>query len=308
MDVKIKGIDVSGWQGDINFKKVAQDNVDFVIVKAGYTTSTVDSWEKNYTNAKHNGLKVGAYWYSTATTIDEVMAEIKAFKKALKGKELDYPVYYDIEEQSTFAEGKAFVTKMVETFCEEMKKDKFYPGIYCSTYWYENYVEESTRKKHPAWIADYRGKCYYTGDIGIWQWGVGNVSGISGDVDMNTSYVDYSVEIKANGYNGFNKPIISEAKKTIEELAQEVLNGHWGAGQTRYDRLTAAGYNYQEVQDEVNRIVYGNVTKKKNLNELALEVIQGKWDCGDARYRKLTEAGYDYYAVQRKVNELLFNK
>ena len=221
MDVKIKGIDVSGWQGDINFKKVAQDNVDFVIVKAGYTTSTVETWEKNYTNAKHNGLKVGAYWYSTATTIDEVMAEIKAFKKALKGKELDYPVYYDIEEQATFAEGKAFVTKMVETFCEEMKKDKFYPGIYCSTYWYENYVEESTRKKYPAWIADYRGKCYYTGDIGIWQWGVGNVSGISGDVDMDISYVDYSVEIKVNGYNGFDKPIISEVKKTVKELAQE---------------------------------------------------------------------------------------
>ena len=64
----------------------------------------METWEKNYTNAKHNGLKVGAYWYSTATTIDEVMAEIKAFKKALKGKELDYPVYYDIEEQATFAE------------------------------------------------------------------------------------------------------------------------------------------------------------------------------------------------------------
>ena len=65
MSVKLKGIDVCGWQGNIDFKKVKASGVDFVIVKAGYSTSTVDTWETNFANAKNNGLKVGAYWYST---------------------------------------------------------------------------------------------------------------------------------------------------------------------------------------------------------------------------------------------------
>ncbi len=306
MSVNLKGIDVSGIQGDIDFKKVKASGVEFVIVKAGYSVSTVPTWETNYANAKNNGLKVGAYWYSYASSIEQGKAEAQAFIKALKGKQLDFPVYLDLEEKSQFDKGKGFCTQLVEAFCGELEKSGYYAGVYCSTYWYTNFVDEKVRAKRPAWIADYRGKCYYTGDYGIWQYDAANVPGISGDCDRDWGYVDYSEYIKEKGLNGYSKAIVPpDVKKTVDELAQEVINGLWGAGQERYDKLTAAGYSYDDVQKRVNEILYGT-EPKKTLDEIATEVIRGEWGAGEERFKKLTAAGYNYEQVQRRVNQMIY--
>lgn len=305
-DVKFKGIDVSGYQGRINFKEVKTSGVEFVIIKAGYHLKPTPTWETHYVNAKNNGLKVGAYWYSIATTIEEAQEEIKAFLAALKGKQLDFPVYLDVEESTQFDKGKGFVTQLVETYCSELRKAGYFSGVYCSTWWYTNYVEEKTREKYPAWIADYRGKCYYNGTYGIWQYDASDVPGVQYNCDRDEGYVDYSIEIKKNGWNNY-KGGASQAtpKKTVDELAQEVLNGLWGNGDDRKQRLTAAGYVYKDVQNRVNEILY---KPQKTVEELAHEVIQGKWGAGDTRYRLLTEAGHDYYRVQRRVNEIIYGK
>lgn len=304
MGVQLKGIDVSGWQGNIDFKKVKASGVEFVLVKAGYSTSTVDTWETNFANAKNNGLKVGAYWFSYALTIEQGIEEAKAFIKALKGKQLDFPVYLDLEETSQFNKGKAFCTELVEAFCGELEKAGYYAGVYASTCPFTSFVDEKVREKRPAWIADYRGECYYEGTYGIWQYGVGTVDGIQCDCDLDEGYVDYSEHIKANGLNGYTKEIVpSEVKKTIDELAREVINGLWGNGQERKDKLTAAGYSYSDVQSRVNEILY---PPKKTVDEIADEVLRGEWGNGDTRYRLLTEAGHDYYMVQRRVNEKLY--
>ncbi|MBQ2657926.1 MAG: hypothetical protein IJF87_05100 [Erysipelotrichaceae bacterium] len=99
----------------------------------------------------------------------------------------------------------------------------------------------------------------------------------------------------------------SEAAKKakIEELAKEVIEGKWGNGQERYDKLTAAGYNYDEVQGMVNDILHGVKDGKKDLEAVAKEVIQGKWGNGQERKDKLTAAGYNYSEVQALVNKLL---
>lgn len=91
------------------------------------------------------------------------------------------------------------------------------------------------------------------------------------------------------------------AKKSVEEVAKEVLAGKWGNAPTRQSKLEAAGYNYKEVQSMVNALASG----KKTTTEIAKEVIAGKWGAGATRKAKLTAAGYDYNAVQKKVNELL---
>ena len=306
MSVKLKGIDVCGWQGNIDFKKVKASGVDFVIVKAGYSTSTVDTWETNFANAKNNGLKVGAYWYSYAQSVEQGVEEAKAFIKALKGKQLDFPVYLDIEEKSQFDKGKGFCTQLVEAFCGELEKAGYYAGVYCSTYWFTNFVDKAVREKRPAWIADYRSECAYTGTYGIWQYDAGKVEGIAGDCDRDIGYVDYSKYIKEHGLNGYSKEIAPDnVRKTVDELAQEVLNGLWGNGQERCDKLTAAGYNYDDVQKRVNEILY-NTPPKKSLDEIANEVIRGEWGAGEERYNKLTNAGYNYQQVQRRVNEKLY--
>lgn len=306
MDVIMKGIDVSGNQGNIDFKTVKASGVEFVLVKAGYSTSTVPTWETNFANAKNNGLKVGAYWYSYAQTVEQGVKEAEAFIAALKGKQLDFPVYLDLEEKSQFDKGKAFCTELVEAFCGELEKAGYYAGVYCSTYWFTNFVEASVREKRPAWIADYRSECGYKGNYGIWQYDAATVPGVQYDCDRDCGYVDYSLYIKANGLNGYSKAIVSdEVRKNVDELAREVINGLWGNRQERYDKLTAAGYSYADVQKRVNEILY---PLQETLDEIAWEVIRGKWGNGDTRYRLLTEAGYDYYQVQRRVNEKLYGK
>lgn len=101
-----------------------------------------------------------------------------------------------------------------------------------------------------------------------------------------------------------NKILNASAKKSIDEIAKEVIQGKWGAGADRKKRLTAAGYDYNTVQARVNELMK---PKKKSLDEIAKEVIQGKWGAGNERARKLTTAGYDYTAVQKRVNEMLKN-
>ena len=96
--------------------------------------------------------------------------------------------------------------------------------------------------------------------------------------------------------------------KSVDEVAQEVLQGLWGNGQERYDSLTNAGYNAQEVQDKVNSILSGETpsnSASSDLDSVAQEVLQGLWGNGQERYDSLTNAGYDAQAVQNRVNELL---
>lgn len=92
-------------------------------------------------------------------------------------------------------------------------------------------------------------------------------------------------------------------KKTVEELAKEVINGQWGAGEERKSKLTKAGYNYNAVQSKVNELL--KVKNLKSVDVVAKEVIDGKWGNGDDRKKKLTESGYNYSEVQNKVNQLL---
>ena len=96
-------------------------------------------------------------------------------------------------------------------------------------------------------------------------------------------------------------------KKSIEEIAREVIRGDWGNGSERKSKLEKAGYSYSAVQARVDEILTGKktVTNKKTVDELAREVIAGKWGNGTARKNALTKAGYDYNAVQKRVNALL---
>ena len=102
------------------------------------------------------------------------------------------------------------------------------------------------------------------------------------------------------------KPTPSTSKKSIDEIAREVILGRWGNGKERKNRLTAAGYDYDAVQKRVNEIL-GKTPEpsKKSIDEIAREVIAGKWGNGTDRKNRLTKAGYDYNAVQSRVNQML---
>ena len=210
------GVDVAKYQGTIDWKNVKSAGVDFCILQAGYGRSTSQkdpTFESNYKNAKAAGLNVGVYWYSYAVSADDARTEAKACIEIIKGKQFEYPIYYDIEEQAQFNRGKSFCDSIAKAFCDELEKAGYFAGIYTGRYAAQHYFSQNTFKRYALWVAEYGGKLNYSGDYGIWQnsstW---RVSGINGNVDHDYSYVDYPSIIKNAGLNGFKKK--TEAKKT----------------------------------------------------------------------------------------------
>ena len=321
----IKGIDVSSWQGVVDYRKVKASGIDFVIIRAGFgreTSQKDNCFEQNYSAAKAAGLDVGAYWYSYADSAEDAVREAKACMEVIKGKKFEYPIYFDLEEQSQFAKGKNFCDSVIKAFCGELEKNGYLAGLYCSTYYLNNFVSNNVAGKYPLWVAQYNYRCTYTANkYGIWQYSSeGRVNGISGNVDMDYCYTDYPNTVKNGGYNGYKKAVkkitatekkttstaTTVKKKTVDELAKEVIAGKWAAGDERKQKLTAAGYDYSKVQARVNELMAKPALK--SVDEIANEVVQGKWGNGDERKAKLTSAGYDYGKVQARVNELMKNQ
>lgn len=204
-----KGLDVSQYQGNIDFAKVKAAGYTFVIIKAGYgrLASQKDPYfEKNYTNAKAAGLNVGAYWFSYAESPADAKNEAKAFIEVIKGKKFEYPVYYDVEG-SVVTFSKDICSQIVDNFCSELQKNGYYVGLYMSRSPLQSKITDSVAKKYTLWVAEYGSKCNYGGDYGMWQYtSAGKVNGISGNVDLDTGYINYPSIIKNGGYNGYKKP------------------------------------------------------------------------------------------------------
>lgn len=256
-----KGIDVSSWQEDIDFKKVKKSGVKFVIIRAGFGTGTTPDkyFERNYKGATEAGLHVGAYWYSYAESGAGALAEAQSCISVIKGKKFDFPVFYDLEEQSQFVKGMDFCSNLVRIFCNELEENDYFAGLYTSRYPLQHYISRDVASRYAVWVAEYNPTLNYRGNYGIWQYSAtGRVDGINGAVDLDYCYVDYPKIIKSAGLNGYadDKPA-PPVLKPLEEVALEVIRGDWGNGDERYDRLTAAGYDYYEVQREVNRLLYG---------------------------------------------------
>lgn len=208
----VQGIDVSHWQGKIDFEKVKKENdIEFVILHAGYGKSALQedsNFQKNYYNAKKAKLNVGAYWVSYACdkkyVQSEAEAEAQAFMEVIKGKEFEYPVYLDLEQKAQFENGMDFCSDVVKYFCNALEKNRYFAGLYMSCSQLQEYIDPKTAKRYSLWIAEYNAKCSYSKPYGIWQKSnTGKVKGISGDVDLDECHVNFPDIIKRNGLNGF---------------------------------------------------------------------------------------------------------
>ena len=262
-----KGIDVSTWQGNIDFNQVKASGIEFVIIRAGYGNGVKDKWfEENYRKAKAAGLDVGAYWYSYASSAEGAQQEAQGCARILSGKQFEYPIYFDIEEKSQLNKGQAFCSALVSAFCNEMEKMGYFAGFYASVSDALSYISPEVRNRYAFWVAQWSSKCTYSGSYGLWQYSSnGSVAGIGGRVDMDISYVDYPSVIKSGGFNGYSKESSapSPAQKSIDQLAHEVLAGNWGNGEDRKKRLTAAGYDYSAVQSRVNQLCGAHTESSK---------------------------------------------
>lgn len=472
----MKGIDISKWQGNVDFNKVKADGIQFCIFREGYRQA-IDGQFKNYVKgAKAAGIPIlGVYHFiyvngaTPKQNAEACIANMKAAGLDPASTWIFSDLEYDTWTKASIKVTKALCTQYTIEFLNTLKAAGCKKlGIYCNLDYYHNYYDwnQLSEYRKYLWLADYTGGPDV--DCVIQQTGsTGKISGISGNVDMDTlfdesmlsgkeetemgvtaqdvlnimrSWIGYSeangryleilniynshkplargyaikpsdewcdatvsaAAIKAgavdligtevgvekhvdifkkkgiwiedgsikpqagdiivfnwddssqpnDGYSdhigyveqvsgntitciegnmsekvgrrtinvgwgyirGFARPKYASGgvapkptpDKSISEVAQEVIQGAWGNGDARKNALIAAGYDYAKVQAEVNRILGGGSTvPKKSVNELAKEVIAGKWGNGDARKTALTNAGYDYGAVQNEVNRIL---
>jgi len=196
-----QGIDVSTWQGNIDWPTTAQ-NTYFAVIRAGYGIGHIDNYfETNYQKAKANGVKVGAYWYSYASSVNDAVQEANSIINALAGKQFEWPIYYDIEEQSIFDAGIA--SDIARAFCNVLEQNKYYCGIYSSTYTFNTYFDDDVKTRYTIWLAHWDVDVpTYKGAYDVWQYGIGQMPGI-GDCDLDRGYLDFEPVMKNNHLNGY---------------------------------------------------------------------------------------------------------
>lgn len=187
-----KCIDVSTWQGSIDFNKVKSAGYDYVIIRAGYgkeKSQKDNMFETNYKKAKSAGLKVGAYWFSYAMSPSTATAEADACLSCIKGKKFELPVYYDMEYQPAMSTSNSNYTKMAVNFCNKLKSNGFKSGVYSSASVYDYLLNRKTLKNNgiSIWNAEWYIKPSITCDV--WQYSDnGRINGISTNVDLNYIY------------------------------------------------------------------------------------------------------------------------
>ena len=211
--MEIKGIDVSAWQGKIDWKTVADYGMGFAILRITEAGNVVDSqFENNLAGCNKYNIPVGVYKYSYAMTIAEIQREARKVVSTLNGRRIQFPVFLDLEYNDQRSLGSESIHKMADAFREIVEAAGYKFAIYCNVDWYENVIC-SHLKKYDFWIARYPSNDdgwlqeRLRPDFGVgWQYSSkAKIPGISGTVDRNVFYKDYSEETEKKEETTVNK-------------------------------------------------------------------------------------------------------
>lgn len=233
---KLVGVDVSKYNGYPDWKKAKADGVQFAILRlgSGYGGGYVDkTFEYNYRECKKAGIGVGVYIASYLN----ISSEINMTWKALKGKQLEYPIYFDIEDFSL--SGRSYtntqLTNYTVRFCSEVERAGYYVGIYSNKAFLNSRLYWERIKKYDIWIAHWSKGVNYAGKYAMHQYtNQGQWHGIpstgEGGVDTNWCFVDYPNLMKKLGLNGYKKPKAEvkgltkmEEEKLLDQIKQTVV-------------------------------------------------------------------------------------
>ncbi len=190
------GIDVSEWNHSINWQAVKNSGVDFAIIRSGYgqLSSQKDScFETNYRNARMANIKVGSYLYSYAKSIEDARREANNCLNWLSNRSFEYPIFYDLEDNSQSGLSVQTITDMAKVFCSIVNKAGYKVGVYANRNWLMNKIDTSQLPSYcQVWLAHYTNQTDYPGEYQLWQYtSTGRVNGIDGYVDMNVGYKNY---------------------------------------------------------------------------------------------------------------------
>ena len=295
----MKGMDISKWQGTVDFAKVAASGIQFAILREGYRKAVGGKFFEYVKGCRANNIPVkGVYHFSYALNADQAKNEaafcIAQVEKAGLGK--DTVIFYDFEydtvkqaKEKGVNLGKNECVAFTKAFCEYVTSHGYKAGIYSNIDYHKNMYTDELISQYIYWLADYTGDPDYPCMFHQYT-GKGSVDGIAGNVDLDYFYGDAQPE---------------SSKKSIDKVAWDVVNGKYGNGADRKAALEAAGYNYDEVQAKVNKILGIDTTPKKSIDGIARAVIRGEYGNGVDRKNRITAEGYDYAAVQARVNALM---
>ncbi|MCL2019422.1 MAG: glycoside hydrolase family 25 protein [Oscillospiraceae bacterium] len=206
---ELLGIDVSHWQDKIEWDKVAASGVKFAIIRAArghhsdeYPMREDTRFRENIEGAIKNGIDVGVYFYSYAHTPEEARIEARFFLDVIKSYKITYPVVFDVEEDFHKAMSKERLSELTEAFMEVIMDGGYYPMLYSNKTFLENKFEKQVVDTYAIWLALWSTTLTYDGPYYIWQYtATGKINGITGDVDLNVSYIDFPSVLRKYGLN-----------------------------------------------------------------------------------------------------------
>ena len=202
-------VDLSKWNGTVDFVKLKKAGIDGVIIRTGYgkkNAKQIDShFEEYYSKAKAAGLYVGAYHYSYAKTASAAEKEADFMLEMLKGKSFELPIYGDFEEQGKLS--AKICNDIVNAFCGHLEAKGAWAGVYSYDSFFRDKLSTDMPKRYTCWVARVENvypKCVPAADIGIWQYSwKGRIDGIKGDVDMDYCYRNFPTLIAKVKKNKF---------------------------------------------------------------------------------------------------------
>lgn len=272
-------IDISTWQGGIDYNDI-KNNCRYAVLRAGFSETKDNRFEEHYANLQ--GMHLGAFWYSYATTCDEARREAQKCLEVIRDKKFDLPIFFDIEDSSMSGLGRETLDNIVRTFGYEIQKAGYYFGVYSNLNWYRNILSgNELNREFDWWIAlwgDDAPDPAYGINYGIWQFGSTWIGGQN--VDGNYIYKDYPTIIREAGLNHLDpipeptpeptpepepeptpepKPISDEE---LLDLVRRTIRGDFGNGQ---DRVNALGELYDLVQNQVNLNLDNGNTQWDNI-------------------------------------------
>ena len=218
------GVDLSHHNEGLNFDVLKNEGVEFAILRAGYTgygdgvsKAKDNQFENFYNQCKARGIGVGAYWFTCANTYAKGVSEANwMYENCLKGKQFDYPIFIDVEDDTGGRyylrnAGKEAITDGICGFCERLEQLGYYVGIYANQDWFNNWINQERVKRYDKWLAYWTKNKpnNYLADR-MWQFG-GETNYVRSPyiagqcVDQDYCYYDYPSVIKNGGFNGYPK-------------------------------------------------------------------------------------------------------
>lgn len=275
----MKGIDVSKWNGDIDWKKVAATDVDYAIIRCGYgddyTSQDDEYWEKNVKGCEDNNIPYGVYIYSYAETVEQAKSEFAHVMRLIQGHTLNFPIYLDVEDDVQAKLSKSTLAKIINTFVEAIHNQGYEVGIYANLNWWTNYIDSSIANNQTwfKWVAQYNHTgTTYPGIYQMWQCtDVGKVDGIYGKVDLNFWFD----KVRTTEYNARNvKVTVPTTTKAPARASIKSLTS--GKKKVKVKMNKVAGAKGYQIQYAIKASFKGKKTKTIKGRTITIKKLKSK--------------------------------